>query len=54
MCADMSRRLAHLPDAAVHEPWTHPEGYAAGYPTRIVDHEEERRDALARYAAARA
>lgn len=46
--------LAHLPGAAVHEPWTHPEGYAAGYPTRIVDHEEERRDALARYAAARA
>jgi deoxyribodipyrimidine photo-lyase len=42
--------LAHLPGAAVHEPWRHQDGYAHGYPPRIVDHDEERRDALARYA----
>jgi deoxyribodipyrimidine photo-lyase len=45
--------LAHLPGAAVHEPWKHPEGYDAGYPRPIVDHDEERRQALARYQAAR-
>lgn len=43
--------LAHLPGAAVHEPWRHPLGYEADYPRRIVDHDAERRDALARYAA---
>jgi deoxyribodipyrimidine photo-lyase len=42
--------LAHLLGAAVHEPWRHQDGYAHGYPPRIVDHDEERRDALARYA----
>jgi deoxyribodipyrimidine photo-lyase len=42
--------LAHLSGAAAHEPWRHPDGYAHGYPQRIVDHDEERRDALARYA----
>jgi deoxyribodipyrimidine photo-lyase len=45
--------LAHLPGGAVHEPWEHPEGYAHGYPQRIVDHAEERREALRRYEAAR-
>jgi deoxyribodipyrimidine photo-lyase len=45
--------LAHLPGAAAHEPWRHPQGYVAGYPQRIVDHDEERRVALARYARAR-
>jgi deoxyribodipyrimidine photo-lyase len=44
--------LAHLPGAAVHQPWQHPEGYAHGYPGRIVDHTAERREALARYGAA--
>lgn len=43
--------LAHLPGAAVHEPWRHPLGYEADYPRRIVDHDVERRDALDRYAA---
>jgi deoxyribodipyrimidine photo-lyase len=42
--------LAHLPGAAAHEPWRLQDGYAHGYPPRIVDHDEERRDALARYA----
>jgi deoxyribodipyrimidine photo-lyase len=43
--------LAHLPGAAAHEPWRHPDGYAHGYPQRIVDHDVERRVALERYAA---
>ncbi len=45
--------LRHLTGSVVHEPWKHPDGYAHGYPTRIVDHAEERRVALDRYAAAR-
>ncbi|HON75789.1 MAG TPA: deoxyribodipyrimidine photo-lyase [Dermatophilaceae bacterium] len=43
--------LAHLHDAAAHEPWRHPQGYDHGYPQRIVDHDVERREALARYQA---
>ena len=46
--------LAHLPGAVAHEPWRHPDGYARGYPPRIVDHDQERREALARYATRRA
>ena len=46
--------LAHLPGAAVHQPWRDPSGLAHGYPERIVDHAEERVESLARYAAARA
>ncbi len=45
--------LAHLPGPQVHEPWTVEDGYAGGYPRRIVDHAEERADALARYRAVR-
>jgi deoxyribodipyrimidine photo-lyase len=45
--------LCHLPGAAVHEPWLDEAGYAHGYPTRIVDHAEERLEALARYQRAR-
>jgi deoxyribodipyrimidine photo-lyase len=40
--------LRHLPGAAAHEPWRHPEGFANDYPERVVDHAEERREALAR------
>ncbi|SDL01377.1 deoxyribodipyrimidine photo-lyase [Nocardioides sp. YR527] len=40
--------LRHLPGEAAHEPWRHPEGFAKGYPERVVDHAEERREALAR------
>ncbi|RNL60593.1 deoxyribodipyrimidine photo-lyase [Nocardioides marmoriginsengisoli] len=43
--------LAHLPGAAAHEPWKHPTGYEGDYPRRIVDHDQERRTALDRYAA---
>jgi deoxyribodipyrimidine photo-lyase len=45
--------LAHLPGPLAHEPWRTPTGLAYGYPPRIVDHDEQRREALARYAAAR-
>lgn len=46
--------LRHLAGAAVHEPWRADDGYADGYPERIVDHAEEREVALARYRQARA
>ncbi|MFE6506902.1 cryptochrome/photolyase family protein [Nocardioides sp. NPDC057767] len=42
--------LRHLPGAAAHEPWRHSDGMANGYPERVVDHAEERREALARLA----
>ncbi|MEQ6903271.1 deoxyribodipyrimidine photo-lyase [Nocardioides sp. YIM 152588] len=45
--------LAHLGGKAAHEPWRHAAGYEHGYPERIVDHDAERREALARYHAAR-
>lgn len=45
--------LRHLPGATAHEPWKHADGYAHSYPGRIVDHAEERREALARYELAR-
>ena len=45
--------LAHLEGRAAHEPWDAPEGYAHGYPERIVDHAEERKEALRRYEAVR-
>ena len=41
--------LRDLPGKAVHEPWDHPL-LAVDYPQRIVDHAEERNEALARYA----
>lgn len=46
--------LAHVVGAAVHEPWTVGDGYAQGYPERVVDHAAERAEALRRYGAARA
>ncbi len=46
-------QLRHLAGAAVHQPWTHPDGYRNGYPRRIVDHAEERVEALRRYRQAR-
>lgn len=45
--------LAHVPGAAVHQPWQVPDGFAHGYPERIVDHAAERAEALRRYEAAR-
>jgi deoxyribodipyrimidine photo-lyase len=46
--------LAQLAGAAAHEPWKSDVGYERGYPARIVDHAEERLEALERYRAARA
>lgn len=42
--------LRHLTGSEVHQPWRQPDGYAHGYPERIVDHAAERREALARLA----
>ena len=44
--------LAHLPGRTVHEPWAVPDGYDGGYPRPIVDHSQERAEALRRLAAA--
>jgi deoxyribodipyrimidine photo-lyase len=43
--------LAHLAGSAAHEPWRVLDGYAHGYPEPLVDHGEERDEALRRYAA---
>jgi deoxyribodipyrimidine photo-lyase len=45
--------LDHLDGARAHEPWSADDGYDRGYPLRIVDHPEERVEALERYRAAR-
>ncbi len=45
--------LAHVAGPAAHQPWTVLDGYAHGYPEPIVDHAEERDEALRRYAAIR-
>ena len=47
--------LAGLPDESVHQPWEVVGSLfgAADYPAPIVDHAEERREALARYRAVR-
>lgn len=45
--------LGHLEGRAAHEPWRHGNGYDAGYPERIVDHDEERREAIERYRRAK-
>ena len=45
--------LAGLTGAAVHEPWKLPGGPPGGYPPPIVDHAEERAEALRRYAEVR-
>jgi deoxyribodipyrimidine photo-lyase len=42
--------LRDLPGKAAHEPWDHPL-FAADYPPRLVDHAEERDEALRRHAA---
>jgi len=42
--------LRHLAGKAAHEPWRHDDGYREGYVSRIVDHDVERREALARWS----
>ena len=45
--------LADVPGKKAHEPWTLPDGLPKGYPERIVDHAEARKEALARYERVR-
>ncbi len=45
--------LSHLPGASAHEPWRVLDGHVHGYPEPIVDHAEEREEALRRYSALR-
>lgn len=45
--------LRDLDTKYVHEPWLSPDGLPDGYPERIVDHDTERKEALARYHALR-
>ncbi len=43
-----------LPDRSIHAPWTERTGAPAAYPAPIVDHGEEREEALRRYDRLRA
>ncbi len=45
--------LAHLPGPTAHTPWDQLDGYAHGYARPLLDHAEERVEALARYQALR-
>jgi deoxyribodipyrimidine photo-lyase len=45
--------LREVADRYVHHPWDDPSGPPAGYPPPMVDHAEEREEALRRYAAVR-
>jgi deoxyribodipyrimidine photo-lyase len=45
--------LADIPAPDVHEPWTSLLAQATGYPAPIVDHADERQEALARLAGVR-
>jgi len=45
--------LAHIAGVAVHEPWKVLDGHTHGYPEPIVDHGEERDEALRRYESIR-
>ena len=40
--------LSHLDKTSIHEPWNYISGYQHGYPPPIVDHGQERLEALAR------
>ena len=40
--------LGHIPSGKVHQPWLLVDGFANGYPAPIVDHAQERDEALAR------
>jgi deoxyribodipyrimidine photo-lyase len=45
--------LRDVPSRYVHRPWDDPAGPPAGYPAPMVDHAEERAEALRRYDAVR-
>jgi deoxyribodipyrimidine photo-lyase len=40
--------LRHIDSVKVHQPWELIDGYAHGYPERVVDHSEERQESLRR------
>lgn len=40
--------LRHIQDGSVHEPWKLIDGYTNGYQERVVDHDTERAESLAR------
>jgi deoxyribodipyrimidine photo-lyase len=44
--------LAHVPRGNLHAPWTARSGPPLGYEPPIVDHAEERAEALRRYGEA--
>jgi len=46
--------LRDVPAPDIHEPWTSLQGSATAYPAPIVDHADEREEALRRYEATRA
>jgi deoxyribodipyrimidine photo-lyase len=46
--------LAGVPGAQVHQPWRLPGGVPEGYPEPMVDHKQERTEALARYERVKA
>ncbi len=41
--------LRDIPGKKVHRPWELPDGAPSGYPDPIVDHGEERAEALRRW-----
>ena len=45
--------LAHVAGRRIHQPWKVDDGYDHGYPEPLVDHAEERAEALRRYDATR-
>jgi deoxyribodipyrimidine photo-lyase len=45
--------LRHLAGRDAHQPWECQDGYTEGYPERIVDHAQERAEALERFAELR-
>lgn len=45
--------LRHLDGKRAHEPWRYDDGYSDGYPERIVDHAEQRDEAMSRYRLTR-
>jgi deoxyribodipyrimidine photo-lyase len=46
--------LSHLRGTTVHRPWDGVGGYDYGYPQRIIDHDVERLEAMARYQTSKA
>lgn len=45
--------LGNMEGSNTHQPWNHPNGYALGYPQRMLDHKLARSEALAAYQVAK-